>query len=86
MGPGEAAVLVGAGVLAGAGNAAAGGGSLLTFPLLVGLGIPPLSANVTNTVGHAPGYVSIVAGLREELVGQGHGCELHDASLLRSFA
>ena len=70
MGPGEAAVLVGAGVLAGAGNAAAGGGSLLTFPLLVGLGIPPLSANVTNTVGHAPGYVSIVAGLREELVGQ----------------
>jgi len=70
LGPGDAAVLLAAGVLGGAGNAAAGGGSLLTFPLLVGLGIPPLVANVTNTVGHAPGYVSIVAGLREELVGQ----------------
>ena len=66
----DAAVLVIVGVVAGAGNAAAGGGSLLTFPLLVGLGIPPLSANVTNTAGHTPGYVSIVAGLREELVGQ----------------
>jgi len=70
VGSGQAAVLVIAGVVAGAGNAAAGGGSLLTFPLLIGLGIPPLSANVTNTVGHTPGYVSIVAGLREELAGQ----------------
>jgi uncharacterized membrane protein YfcA len=70
MTPGQAALLAAVGVLAGAGNAAAGGGSLLTFPLLVGLGVPPLAANVTNTVGHAPGYVSIVAGLREELVGQ----------------
>jgi len=55
LGPGDAALLVAAGVLGGAGNAAAGDGSLLTFPLLVGLGIPPLAANVTNTVGHGPG-------------------------------
>ncbi len=63
-------LLAAVGVVAGAGNAAAGGGSLLTFPLLVSLGVPPLAANVTNTVGHVPGYASIVAGLREELVGQ----------------
>jgi uncharacterized protein len=67
---GHATVLALAGVVGGAGNAAAGGGSLLTFPLLIGFGVPPLTANVTNTLGHAPGYVSIVAGLREELVGQ----------------
>jgi uncharacterized membrane protein YfcA len=67
---GEAAVLTVAGIAGGAGNAAAGGGSLLTFPLLIGFGMPPLTANVTNTLGHAPGYVSIVAGLREELAGQ----------------
>jgi uncharacterized membrane protein YfcA len=70
LGTGEIAVLAAAGLLGGAGNAAAGGGSLLTFPLLVALGIPPLTANVTNTVGHAPGYLAIVAGLREELAGQ----------------
>ena len=66
----ELAVLAAAGVVGGAGNAAAGGGSMLTFPILIGFGIPPISANVTNTLGHAPGYVSIVAGLREELTGQ----------------
>jgi uncharacterized protein len=66
----EIVLLAGAGVLGGAGNAAAGGGSLLTFPLLIAFGIPPLTANVTNTLGHGPGYISIVAGLREELAGQ----------------
>jgi uncharacterized protein len=70
LGIGELVVLAGAGVLGGAGNAAAGGGSLLTFPIMVAFGVPPLTANVTNTLGHGPGYVSIVAGLREELVGQ----------------
>jgi uncharacterized protein len=55
---------------AGAINSLAGGGSLLTFPLLVALGLPPLTANVTNTLGHTPGYASIVAGLREALAGQ----------------
>jgi len=56
---------------AGAVNSLAGGGSLLTFPLLVALGLPPLTANVTNTVGHTPGYISIVVGLRDGLAGQG---------------
>ena len=66
----EVLVLVGAGLFGGAGNAAAGGGSLATFPVLIALGLPPITANVTNTLGHAPGYVSIVVGLREELSGQ----------------
>jgi uncharacterized protein len=58
------------GVAAGALNAAAGGGSLLTFPALVAFGLPSLNANLTNTVAQCPGYVAIVRGYRAELVGQ----------------
>src|SRR4051812_16641296 len=54
---------------AGAINSLAGGGSLPT-PMLVALGLPPLTANVTNTLGHTPGYASIVIGLRDALAGQ----------------
>ena len=63
-------VLVG-GLVAGAANTVAGGGSLLTFPLLVALGLPPLDANVTNTVGIAPAGLGGVLGYRRELRGQG---------------
>ncbi len=42
---------------AGAANALAGAGSLITFPTLVALGVPALSANVTSTVGLIPGAV-----------------------------
>ena len=59
-----------AGLLAGAINAIAGGGALITFPVLVAVGLPALAANVTNTVGQCPGYASIVAGYRLELGGQ----------------
>ena len=58
------------GVAAGALNAAAGGGSLITFPALVAFGLPPLTANLTNTVAQCPGYAAIVRGYRAELVGQ----------------
>jgi uncharacterized membrane protein YfcA len=58
------------GVAAGAINAAAGGGSLLTFPALVAFGLPSLTANLTNTVAQCPGYAAIVRGYRAELVGQ----------------
>ncbi|HEV7481602.1 MAG TPA: sulfite exporter TauE/SafE family protein [Solirubrobacterales bacterium] len=44
-----------AGAAAGASNALAGAGSLITFPTLIALGVPPLSANVTSTVGLIPG-------------------------------
>lgn len=58
------------GVAAGALNAAAGGGTLLTFPALVAFGLPSLTANLTNTVAQSPGYAAIVIGYRPELVGQ----------------
>jgi uncharacterized membrane protein YfcA len=57
------------GVGAGALNAAAGGGSLVTFPALVAFGLPPLTANLSNTVAQCPGYVAIVHGYLPELAG-----------------
>lgn len=67
----EIVLLLVVGVVAGGVNAIAGGGSLLTFPLLVATGLPPLTANVTNTVAQMPGYVSIVGGYLPDLKGQG---------------
>jgi uncharacterized protein len=58
------------GVLAGALNAVAGGGSLVLFPALIAAGLPPLAANVTNTVAIWPGYVGTALGYRAELAGQ----------------
>jgi uncharacterized membrane protein YfcA len=57
------------GVTAGALNAAAGGGSLLTFPALVAFGLPPLTANLSNSVAQVPGYAAIAYGYRPELAG-----------------
>ncbi len=64
------AVLAGAGLVAGTVNTIAGAGSLLTFPTLLALGLPPLSANVTNSIGLIPGSASGALGMREELRGQ----------------
>jgi uncharacterized membrane protein YfcA len=50
-------------------NAIAGGGTLLTFPALVGLGISPIVANATSTVALWPGAVSSFLGYRGELAG-----------------
>ena len=46
-----------AGFLAGLVNALAGGGTLISFPILIALGLPPVSANITNTVALSPGYL-----------------------------
>jgi uncharacterized protein len=54
---------------AGGMNAIAGGGTLLTFPALVGLGISPIVANATSTVALWPGAVSSMWGYRGELAG-----------------
>lgn len=62
--------VAGAGLVAGAINTIVGSGSLLTFPVLVGLGFPPLVANVSNTVGLVPGAASGAFGYRAELRGQ----------------
>ena len=65
------AVLVGlAGVGAGAINAVVGSGTLITFPTLLAIGLPPVVANVSNTVGLVPGSVAGAWGYRRELAGQ----------------
>jgi uncharacterized membrane protein YfcA len=67
----ELLLLVGAGLVAGTASAMAGGASLLTFPVLLALGLPPLSANVTNTTGLVPTSVGAALASREELAGRG---------------
>jgi uncharacterized membrane protein YfcA len=53
--------------LAGAANSIAGGGTLITFPALVGLGISPLVANATSTVALVPGSLSSMLGYRRAI-------------------
>ena len=59
--------LVTASFLAGALNALAGGGSFLSFPALLGVGVLPIAANATNTVALWPGQLTSIAGFREDL-------------------
>lgn len=63
----HAVLLVGAGFAAGTVNAVAGGGSLVTFPTLLAVGLPPIAANVTNSVAVVPGYLASAYGSRTEL-------------------
>ncbi len=56
--------------VAGAVNAVAGGGSLISFPALLAVGYPAVDANVTNIVALLPGYASGTAAYRPELAGQ----------------
>ncbi|MGH3748968.1 MAG: sulfite exporter TauE/SafE family protein, partial [Micromonosporaceae bacterium] len=51
-------------------NALAGGGSLITYPSLLAIGLPPVTANVSNAVSVCPGYIASVAGSRKDLKGQ----------------
>jgi uncharacterized membrane protein YfcA len=52
---------------AGAINALAGGGTLISFPTLLAIGVPAVSANVTNTVALSPGYLSGTWAQRDDL-------------------
>lgn len=61
-------LIVAAGVCAGAVNTAIGSGSLITYPALLVAGLPPVVANVTNTIGLTPGSVMGAASFRKELV------------------
>lgn len=70
MTPADVGLLGVAGLLAGAVNAVAGGGSLISFPALLAVGYPSVQANVTNTVALFPGYAGSVVGGRGELVGK----------------
>jgi uncharacterized membrane protein YfcA len=64
------ALLAAAAFLAGGINAVAGGGSLISFPALLLVGYPALTANVTNTVALVTGYLGGTVGYRRELRGQ----------------
>jgi uncharacterized membrane protein YfcA len=68
--PAQVGLLAGAALLAGAVNAVAGGGSLISFPALLAVGYPALTANVTNSVALTPGYFGGTLGYRRELTGQ----------------
>jgi uncharacterized protein len=63
-------LLAAAALLAGAVNAVAGGGSLISFPALLAVGYPAITANVTNSVALTPGYFGGTLGYRRELAGQ----------------
>ncbi len=82
----QALLLAGAGVVTGAVNAVAGGGSLLTFPALLWVGLPPVQASVTNSVSVAFGYVGGVAGTRRDLAGQTVLRQLVPAAAVGTFA
>jgi uncharacterized membrane protein YfcA len=64
------AVVLLAGMAAGTINVVVGSGTLITFPTLLAFGVPPVTANVSNTIGLVPGVASGVVGYRRELVGQ----------------
>lgn len=67
----HAALLLVAGFGAGAVNSVAGGGSLLSFPALLAIGTPALTANATNLIAVTPGYIGGTVGYRAQLTGQG---------------
>lgn len=70
MTPLEGFVIAGVGVIAGGMNAVVGSGTLVTFPVLLALGYPPIIATVSNGLGLVPGSISGAIGYRRELAGQ----------------
>ncbi len=70
MSAGEIVAIIAAGLAAGAINTLVGSGTLITFPVLLAFGYPPVTANVSNTIGLVPGSVSGAIGYRRELGGQ----------------
>lgn len=71
MSPLEAFAVAAAGLTAGGVNAIAGGGTLIAFPVLLAIGIPPVQANTTTALGLVVGYAGGVRAFRPELAGQG---------------
>jgi uncharacterized membrane protein YfcA len=67
---GQLGVLALAGLGAGIVNAIVGSGTLITFPVLLSIGLPPVTANVTNTFGLVPGNIASTWGYRADLAGQ----------------
>ncbi len=65
-----------AGMAGGAVNALAGGGTLITFPVLTAVGIPPVAASITNTVALSPGYFGATLAQMQDIRGQGRRLKL----------
>jgi uncharacterized membrane protein YfcA len=72
MTAGGALLLVAAAYAAGVMNAMAGGGTILTFPALIAVGLPAIAANATSTVALLPGTVASFLGYRHELRDHAH--------------
>ena len=66
----QMALIALAGFAAGALNAVAGGGTLISFPVLMAVGLPAVTANVTNTIALCPGYLGAAWAQRADLRGQ----------------
>ncbi|GGT27169.1 UPF0721 transmembrane protein [Streptomyces toxytricini] len=66
----ESLAVFAAGIGAGTINTIVGSGTLITFPVLLATGLPPVTANVSNTLGLVPGSLSGAFGYRRELRGQ----------------
>ena len=71
------ALLLAGGLLSGAITAIAGGGSFLTFPMLLAAGLPPMAANITNWVALMPGNFMALAAYRSELAEMRHDVRPH---------
>jgi uncharacterized membrane protein YfcA len=66
----ELILLAVSGIFAGAINAAVGSGTLITYPALLSIGLSPVTANATNSLGIVPGAISGAWSYRQELVGR----------------
>ncbi len=66
----EMVAVAAAGLAAGGINAVVGSGTLVTFPVLLAVGLPPLTATISNSLGLVPGNLTGSIGYRRELAGQ----------------
>jgi uncharacterized membrane protein YfcA len=66
----EMLAVAAAGLAAGGINAVLGSGTLVTFPVLLAVGLPPVTATISNSVGLVPGNLTGAIGYRRELRGQ----------------
>jgi uncharacterized membrane protein YfcA len=66
----EMLAVAAAGLAAGAINAVVGSGTLVTFPVLLAVGLPPVTASISNSLGLVPGNLTGAIGYRRELRGQ----------------
>ena len=83
----EALAVLVAGLWAGTINTVVGSGTLVTFPVLLAVGFPPVTANVSNSIGLVPGSAAGAWGYRRELAGQrARIVRLGSASVLGAIA